>query len=274
MKKLNEYELREKKILIRVDLNVPVIDGVITEKSRIHSIKLTIKKLQKQKNKIFLISHFGRPKGKRNNKYSLKFICDALKEELNLSKIYFLDNIKDKNIQNVINEMLPCDVCLFENIRFYPEEEECNLNFIKNLAKNFDAFVNEAFSASHRNHASIVGITKFLPSFAGINLIEEIKNIDPFISNFKKPNLAIIGGSKISSKIDLLINLIEKCDTIVIGGAMANTFLYAKGIDVGISVCEKNLSAKLLRTLVFSNNVAFSAFLNFLSPVLGRHFEK
>lgn len=242
MKTIKNFNLKEKNILIRVDLNVPVFNGEIKEKSRIKIIKPTIKKLQKQKNKIFLISHFGRPRGQINKKYSLKFICPTLEKELDIKKIFFLNSLNNKEIQKTINQMNYGDICLLENIRFYPEEENNNLYFIKNLSKNFQVFVNDAFSASHRNHASIVGIPKFLPSFAGYSLIDEINNINFFINNPKKPNLAIIGGSKISTKINLLNNLTQSCDIIVIGGAMANTFLYAQNINIGKSLYEKKLS--------------------------------
>ena len=249
MKYLKNQNIKEKKIILRVDLNVPLVNGIITEKSRIDAIQLTVKKLQEQKNKIFLISHFGRPNGKVNKKYSLEFICPILKKELELDKIFFLDNLENESIQNTINKMSQGDVCLIENIRFYSEEQKNDLNFVKKISKNFDVYINDAFSVSHRNHASIVGFPQYLPSYAGYSLIEEIKNIDLFMNNSKKPNLAIIGGSKISTKIDLLYNLIEKCDVIAIGGAMANTFLYAKGIDVGISLYEKNLTKTVLSIL-------------------------
>jgi len=245
MKTLDNYSLKEKKILVRVDLNVPVLGGIIQEKSRIEIIKPTIKKLQKQKNKIFLLSHFGRPKGK-NNKYSLRFICEVLEKELNLTKIYFLDTLNNDEIKKTLNKMNSGDVCLLENIRFYPDEENNNIGFSKKLSKNFDVFINDAFSVSHRSHASIVGIPKFLPSLAGYSLLDEIKNIDDFVKNPKKPNLTIIGGSKISTKINLLYNLIKTSDAIVIGGAMANTFLHAKGINIGNSLCEKDLSTTAL----------------------------
>jgi len=249
MKNLDNYNVQSQNILLRVDLNVPVIDGIITEKSRINTIKKTIKILQKQKNKIFLISHFGRPKGKKNKKYSLKFLSTILELEFQVNKIGFLDNIDNLNIQKKINNMQPGDICLFENIRFYQEEEDNNSDFIKEICKNFDVFINDAFSASHRNHASIVGPSKFLPCLAGPNLLEEIKNINYFINNPKKPSLAIIGGSKISTKIKLLYNLIELSDKIIIGGAMANTFLFAQKIDIGKSLVEKDLSQVALSVL-------------------------
>ena len=249
MKNLSNSNLKEKKILLRVDLNVPVVDGKIIDKSRIDSIRFTVKKLQEWQNKVFLISHFGRPKGKIKKEYSLKFICPTLKKTLNLDKIFFLENLEDEEIKKISNKMSSSEVCLLENIRFYPEEEKNNLNFAKKISKNFDAFVNEAFSASHRNHASIVGLPKFLPSYAGYNLIEEIKNINIFMNSSKQPNLAIIGGSKISTKINLLYHLIKKCDVISIGGAMANTFLSAMGINVGLSLYEKDLKKTALSIL-------------------------
>jgi phosphoglycerate kinase len=249
MKNLTNTNLKEKKILLRVDLNVPVVDGKIIDKSRIDTIRLTVKKLQEQQNKVFLISHFGRPKGKIKKEFSLKFICPTLKKALDLDKIFFLENLEEEEIRKISNKMSNSDVCLVENIRFYPEEEKNNLNFAKKISKNFDIFVNDAFSASHRIHASIVGFPKFLPSYAGYSLIEEIKNINIFMNNSKKPNLAIIGGSKISTKINLFYNLIEKCDAISIGGAMANTFLSAMGINVGLSLHEKDLKKIALSIL-------------------------
>ena len=254
MKNLDNYNVERKNILLRVDLNVPVIDEIITEKSRIQTIKKTIKILQQQKNKIFLISHFGRPKGKKDKKYSLKFLCSILEFEFQVNKVEFLDNIDDFNIQNKMNNMQYGDICLFENIRFHHEEESNDSNFMKEICKNFDVFINDAFSASHRNHASIVGPSNFLPCLAGPNLLEEIKNIDSFINRPKKPSLAIIGGSKISTKIKLLYNLIGLSDRIVIGGAMANTFLFALKINIGQSLVEKDLSEVALSVLKKAKN--------------------
>jgi len=254
MKTIKNYIVKEKNVLIRVDLNVPVLNGIITEKSRLKTIKPTIEKLLNQKNKIFLLSHFGRPKGKFNKKYSLEFICSTLKEEFEVDKIHFLKNFNNDNIKKKINKMNFGEICLFENTRFHPGEEINDLNFIQEICKNFDAYVNDAFSASHRNHASIVGVTKYLPSLAGESLLKEIKNIGLFINKPIKPNVAIIGGSKISTKIDLLHNLIEFFDTIVIGGAMANTFLNAQNINIGNSLCERDLSTTVLSIMAKAEN--------------------
>ena len=154
-----------------------------------------------------------------------------------------------------INKMNLGEICLFENIRFHPGEESNDLDFIQEICRSFDVYVNDAFSASHRNHASIVGAPQYLPSLAGESLLEEIKNIDSFVNEPKKPNVAIIGGSKISTKIDLLHNLTEFFDTIVIGGAMANTFLNAQNIDIGNSLCEKDLSTTALSIMEKADNL-------------------
>ena len=256
MKTVNNYHIKEKNVLLRADLNVPVVNGFITEKSRITSIKSSIHKLIKGKNKIFLLSHFGRPKGKYNKKFSLEFMCSVLAKEFEIEKIHFIKALNDQYIKEKIQNMSFGEVCLLENIRFYEGEEKNDMNFAKGLAKNFDVYVNDAFSASHRQHASIVGITYYLPSVAGDSLLDEINNIEIFFNNPLKPNTVILGGSKISTKTELIHNLIEYFDNIVIGGAMANTFLLAKGFNVGKSLVEKELieiANKILRKAINYN---------------------
>tara|TARA_Y100000590_G_scaffold450191_1_gene589463 strand:- start:519 stop:1718 length:1200 start_codon:yes stop_codon:yes gene_type:complete len=242
MKNINNFSIHKKKVLFRADLNVPIVNSEISDFSRIETIKISINKLIKQQNKIFIVAHLGRPKGKVNKKYSLKFLCPILEKEFGLKKIYFLENLNSENILKKIEEMNFGEICLIENIRFSPGEEKNDESFAKNLSSFFDIYVNDAFSSSHREHSSIVGLTKFLPSVAGDSLITEMKNINSFLEDSKKPNLAIIGGSKISTKIHLLNNLTELFDTIIVGGAMANTFLYANKINVGISLVEKDYS--------------------------------
>ena len=241
MKNLHNYKIENKKILFRADLNVPVVDRVITDISRIEAIKSSIEKLISNKNKIFLMAHFGRPKGEIVDKYSLKFILTSLRETLNLDKVYFLDNFDQYSLEKTLNEMQAGNLCLIENIRFLKEEENIDLNFAKKMSSFFDVYVNDAFSASHRNHTSITGFPKFLPAIAGNHMINEIHNINSFLDNAKKPNMAIVGGSKISTKIQLLNNLIEQFSVVAIGGAMANTFLLANNYPVGKSLVEKNL---------------------------------
>ena len=241
MKNLKNYNIKNKKILFRADLNVPLLDGVITDTSRIQAIKSSIEILISNKNKIFLIAHFGRPKGEIVNKYSLNFILPSLKEILNLDKIYFLDSLDQDSVEKKFNEMQASNLCLVENIRFFKEEENIDLNFAKKISSLFDVYVNDAFSASHRNHTSITGFPKFLPAVAGNHMIKEIENINYFLDDAEKPNMAIVGGSKISTKIQLLDNLIEQFSIIAIGGAMANTFLLANSYNIGKSLVEKDL---------------------------------
>ena len=241
MKNLKNYNLENKKILFRADLNVPVLDGVITDTSRIKVIKSSIDKLISNKNKIFLISHFGRPQGEVVNKYSLNFIIPSLKKIFNLDKVFFLESLNYNSIEKKNNEMQGGNLCLLENIRFFKEEESLNLNFAKNFCSLFDVYVNDAFSASHRNHTSITGFPKFLPAIAGDHMIQEIESINSFLKKKKKPNMAIVGGSKVSTKIQLLNNLIDQFSVVAIGGAMANTFLLANGNKVGNSLVEEGL---------------------------------
>ena len=246
MKNLENYKIENKKVLFRADLNVPLVNNVITDSSRILAVEPSIKKLISNKNKIFIVTHFGRPKGKFIQEYSLKFILKSLTKIFNLNKIHFLDSLNINLINKKINEMEVGEVCLLENIRFYKEEESIDLTFAKNLTALFDVYVNDAFSVSHRNHTSITGFTKFIPAVAGYQFIKEIKNINTFLANSKKPNMAIVGGSKISTKIKLLNNLIEKFSVVVIGGAMANTFLLANNMSVGNSLVEKDLIGEVL----------------------------
>tara|TARA_B100000575_G_scaffold38058_1_gene25864 strand:- start:1721 stop:2917 length:1197 start_codon:yes stop_codon:yes gene_type:complete len=240
MKHLKNSDIKNKKTIVRLDLNVPFFESKITDYSRIYSILPTLEKLLKNKNKVFLITHFGRPKGKINKKYSTEFLCLELKKILNLNTIHFLDNCDQKIIKRKVSEMDFGEICLLENIRFNPEEETNDLNFSKLLASSFDIYINDAFSASHRNHASITGITNYLPSYAGLSFSKEIEILDKFLENSNKPNLAIIGGSKVSTKIKVLENLVEIFDVIIIGGAMANTFLLSNNFNVGSSLVEND----------------------------------
>ena len=174
MKNLNNYKIENKKILFRADLNVPVVDGIITDTSRIEAIKSSIKKLTSNKNKIFLMAHFGRPKGEIVDKYSLSFILTSLRETLNLDRVFFLDNFDQSSVEKTLNEMQAGNLCLIENIRFLKEEENIDLNFAKKMSSLFDVYVNDAFSASHRDHTSITGFPKFLPAVAGNHMLSLI----------------------------------------------------------------------------------------------------
>jgi len=235
----DELNLKQKKILLRLDLNVPLDNERITDSTRIDKILPTIKFLLKNDSKIIILSHVGRPKGKIVNGLSLKPICENLKKKLN-------ENIKliTKNLKEIDSSDLFSDpdekIVILENLRFYPEEEENNNEFAKHLASLADIYVNDAFSCSHRAHASIFEITKFLPSYAGLQLNLEIDALNKITSEIKRPVTCIIGGSKISSKINIIKNLIQKFDNIVIVGGMANNILRYKGFIIGKSIQEAN----------------------------------
>ena len=181
MKNLENYKIESKRVLFRADLNVPVVDGVITDTSRIIAVKSSIKKLIFNKNKIFLLAHFGRPNGEVVKKFSLNFILPSLKELFEVDNIYFLKNLDEESFKKRTEDMQRGDLCLVENIRFQKEEEKIDLHFAKRISNLFDVYVNDAFSASHRNHTSITGFAKFLPAVAGNHLVKEIDNINFFL---------------------------------------------------------------------------------------------
>ena len=240
MKYIKDQEnLEDKVILLRLDLNVPLKNRVITDETRINKILPIINFLIKKKSKILVISHVGRPKGKINNDLSLKPICENLERKINQNIKLIKENIykmkKDDLFKNSKDQII-----FLENIRFYEEEEKNDTNFSKNLAELGDIFVNDAFSCSHRAHASISKITRFLPSFAGLQFETEISALKKVTTEIKKPVTCIIGGAKISTKIGLIKNLIPKFDNIIIVGAMANNILNYKGNPIGKSFKEEN----------------------------------
>ena len=243
MNNIKDHEnLSEKKVLLRLDLNVPLKNGVITDQTRIDKIIPIIEFLIKKNSKIIIISHVGRPKGTVVKNLSLKPICENLEKKIK-KKIKLIDeNIFELKKENLFKGSRE-QVVFLENIRFYKEEETNDLNFSKHLAGLADIFVNDAFSCSHRAHASLSKITKFLPSFAGLQLETEINALKKVTTEIKKPITCVIGGSKISTKIGVIKNLIPKFDNIIIVGAMANNILSYKGKIIGKSIkendCEK-----------------------------------
>jgi len=235
----NLKDLKNKKVLLRLDLNVPLKNGVIKDETRINKILPILKFLLKANSKIIIVSHIGRPEGKINLKLSLKPICENLENKLNQKiKLVSEDFKKIKNIDLFKN--LSENILVLENIRFYLEEEKNDLEFAKNLASFADIYVNDAFSCSHRAHASISNITKFLPSYPGLQLSTEIDALQKVTINIKNPITCIIGGSKISTKISIIENLIPKFDNIIIVGGMANNILSYKNFHIGKSIHEEN----------------------------------
>ena len=235
----DETNLNQKKVLLRLDLNVPLDNGKITDTTRIDKILPTINFLLKNEAKIIILSHVGRPKGKVVSELSLKPICEDLKNKLNENIRLISKNIKEINSNDLFNEQDEKIVTL-ENLRFYEEEEKNDNGFAKHLASLADIYVNDAFSCSHRAHASIFEITKFIPSYAGLQLNLEIDALTKITSEIQRPITCIIGGSKISSKINIIKNLIAKFDNIIIVGGMANNILRYKGYEIGKSIQEDN----------------------------------
>ena len=237
---LLENNLKGKTVYLRADLNLPTINGKVTDTTRIKSILPTIRELKKNKCKIVILSHFGRPKGSYNKKMSLKHIIPKV-EKVTRSKIYFSKDHSGINFEKLIKKIPDGSVVIMENTRFHRGEEKNFKYFAKDLAKNCDFFVNDAFSVAHRSHASVTGLTNYVPSFSGRSLEKEVITVSKFLSSKNKKKLAIIGGAKISTKINLINNLLENVNAIVIGGAMANTFLLAQGKKIGKSLSEKTM---------------------------------
>ena len=240
----DQENINQKVILLRLDLNVPLKNGVITDQTRIDKILPVINFLIKKNCKIVIVSHVGRPKGKINKELSLKPICENLESKINQKIKLISENIfkikKDKLFKNFDGQII-----FLENIRFYEEEEKNDTNFSKQLASLADLYVNDAFSCSHRAHASISKITEFLPSFAGLQLETEINALKKVTSETKRPVTCIIGGSKISTKINLIKNLIPKFDNIIVVGGMANNILSYKGNSIGKSIKEENCEKEI-----------------------------
>ena len=274
----NEIHLNGKKILLRLDLNVPLENGKITDTTRIDKIIPTINFLLKKNAKIIILSHMGRPKGKIKNELSLKPLCESLKDKLNENIKLITKNLNEINSSDLFNDQ-DGKIVMLENLRFYEEEEKNNSEFAKHLASLGDIYVNDAFSCSHRAHASIFEITKFLPSYAGFQLSLEINALTKITSEIKKPITCIIGGSKISTKINIIKNLIPKFNNIVIVGGMANNILKYKGHNIGKSIQEDNcdriieeiftLSKKEGCKIIYPLDVAVSRDLNGSSEIKG-----
>ena len=233
----DQENLNQKKVLLRLDLNVPLKNGIIKDQTRIEKILPIINFLLKKQSKIIIISHVGRPKGKINNDLSLKPICENLEKKINKKIRLIKEDIFKLKKDDLFKDSKE-QIVFMENIRFYEQEEKNDLNFSKHLAGFADLFVNDAFSCSHRAHASVCKITDFLPSFAGLQLETEINALKKVTSEIKKPITCIIGGSKISTKIGIIKNLIPKFNNIIIVGGMANNILKYKGNQIGKSIKE------------------------------------
>jgi len=244
----NNFDLKGKKVLLRVDLNVPMKNGAITETSRIEKIIPTIKLLLKKEAKIIIMSHIGRPKGKIVNGMSLKPISEKLSLLLN-KNVFFNEDLISENTLLEINKIPNGSILMLENIRFNNGEETNDTEFSKKISKLGDIYVNDAFSCSHRSHASVEGITRYIPSYFGLQITEEINALKKITSEIEKPVSLIIGGSKISTKIKIINNLIKKFNNIIIVGGMGNTMLKHTGSNIGKSICENDCDSLIKEIL-------------------------
>ncbi len=255
--------VRGKYILLRTDFNVQIIDGKITDAFRIDATMPTIKHLVSNGARVVIISHLGRPKGERDESLSLRPIAEYM-------NIPFIDDCLNKDF---LQDMKNGDVVLMENLRFHIGEEKNDDAFAKQLATGFDIYINDAFAVSHRSAASIVGITKYLPSYAGELLMGEIENITSALENPVRPLIAFVGGSKVSTKINVLKKLVTVADTVVVGGAMGTTFNFANGAPVGNSLYEPDMANVAIEIM----NMARENNCEFLLPLdkgVGKNFDK
>ena len=250
-KSILNIDTRNKRLLIRADLNVPINNNKISDETRIERFCSGVSKLLKKNTKIIIITHLGRPKGKEDLSLSNRILLKPLKKYLNKEIIFSSNPISTSAIESS-KRLKNNQILLCENIRFYPEEEEDDPIFAEKLSSLGDIYVNDAFSCCHRTHSSTHSITNFLPSYFGPMLCEEISALNRTLENPSKPSLAIIGGSKVSTKISVLKNLVSKLDSIIIGGGMANTFLFAKGAPMGNSLYEPDLKDTANEILTFS----------------------
>lgn len=244
-KTLDTIQPLGKKVLLRADLNVPMQDGKVSDDTRLTRLAPTLRELSSKGARTIILSHFGRPKG-RDDSMSLRPVAAALSDILR-TPIAFADDCIGDKAAAVVNAMKDGDIVVLENVRFYPEEEKNDKDFARKLAGLGDLYVNDAFSCAHRAHASTEGIAHVLPSYAGRLMEAELSALSAALEHPTRPVMAIVGGSKISTKLDLLNNLVGKIDTLVLGGGMANTFLAAFGHPVGKSLCEREMKDQALK---------------------------
>lgn len=264
-------DIAGKRVLVRVDLNVPVTDGKVSDTTRIERVAPTIKELSDKGAKVILLAHFGRPKGEPVADQSLSLIAPAVEEVLD-QRVAFASDCIGAPAADAIAKMENGDILLLENTRFHKGEEKNDATFTAELAKNGDIFVNDAFSAAHRAHASTEGLAHHLPAYAGRTMQAELEALEKGLGKPTHPVVAIVGGAKVSTKIDLLSNLVTKVDALVIGGGMANTFLAAQGIDVGKSLCEHDL-ADTARSILETAKTAGCAIVLPVDGVVAREFK-
>ncbi|HEY4204258.1 MAG TPA: phosphoglycerate kinase [Xanthobacteraceae bacterium] len=267
---LDDADVKGKRVLLRVDLNVPMENGRVTDTTRLDRIAPTITEIADKGGKVILLAHFGRPNG-RDAKDSLKPVAAELAKVIK-KPVGFADDCIGEVAEKAVSAMKDGEILCLENTRFHKEEEKNGPAFVAALAKLGDIWVNDAFSAAHRAHASTEGLGHKLPAYAGRTMQAELVALNKALDAPAKPVIAIIGGAKVSTKIDLLENLVNKVDALVIGGGMANTFLHAQGINVGKSLAEKDLAATALRILEKAESANCAIILP-VDAVVAFHFE-
>ena len=267
---LDDADVKNKRVLLRVDLNVPMENGRVTDATRIERVAPTILEIADKGGKVILLAHFGRPKG-RDPKESLKPVAAAVTHILK-RPVGFADDCIGTAAQTAVDAMKPGDIVLLENTRFHKEEEKNDPAFVATLAALGDIYVNDAFSAAHRAHASTEGLAHKLPAYAGRTMQAELEALAKALEAPARPVAAIVGGAKVSTKLDLLGNLIAKVDVLIIGGGMANTFLAAQGNAVGKSLCEHDLADTARETLAKAKALGCEIVLP-VDAVVARKFE-
>ncbi|WP_054300989.1 phosphoglycerate kinase [Gemmobacter sp. LW-1] len=270
-KTLDDMDLAGKTVLTRVDINVPMENGVVTDATRIEKIVPTVKDIQARGGKVVLLAHFDRPKGKVVPEMSLGHVQEALAQALGCKVVFAADCVGDV-AKAAIDAASPGDVVLLENTRFHAGEEKNDADLAKAMAALGDVFVNDAFSAAHRAHASTAGIAHLLPAAAGRLMEAELRALESALGKPVRPVVAVVGGAKVSTKLDLLGNLVSKVDHLVIGGGMANTFLVAKGTEVGKSLAERDM-AETARAIMAKAGAAGCTIHLPLDVVVAREFR-
>jgi phosphoglycerate kinase len=234
-------DIKGKRALVRVDLNVPMADGRVTDATRLRALVPTVSELADRGAKVLLLAHFGRPKGAKHSEMSVSMVLDTLQDVLG-REIMFVPEISGNVVAQSVGILADGDIALLENSRFWPGEEKNDVTMAQAVAANGDFYVNDAFSAAHRAHVTTEGLAHLLPAYAGRSMEAELKALEAALGNPAHPVAAVVGGAKVSTKLDVLNNLVAKVDHLIIGGGMANTFLAARGVNVGKSLCEHDLA--------------------------------
>jgi phosphoglycerate kinase len=234
-------DLTGKVALVRVDLNLPMQDGAVTDDTRVRASAPTVLELAAKGAKVMLLAHFGRPKGEKVSTMSVSMTLDAVQAVLG-KEVMFVPEIAGPVVEQAVGILRPGDIAMLENTRFWKGEEKNDPDLAKAIAANGDIYVNDAFSAAHRAHASTEGLAHLLPAYAGRSMQAELEALEQALGNPKRPVAAVVGGAKVSSKLDVLTHLVTQVDHLIIGGGMANTFLAARGVNVGKSLCEHDLA--------------------------------